>query len=285
VFSFVGGGDHLYAAGVSRLWRGRYLQYCARATTATHTTKCVTRHRSSIMSDSRLQHAKRSGLRITDLDMTQPKHAELICRYSLEPERVLTVLRLHGVPWDHVLCRKAAYFCRLRLLQWLHSNDCQWLEANVLMNASRGGSVDVLGWLQTVTKPWPQRVAAKMLNAAASCGELAAAQWLRAAGAAWPSSFASTFKEMTTGTCQQCWSVSAVQWAVEACGSGWLDWKCDDYAAEKYTAPYNKQQAALVFSWAHANGCPCTCGQQQQQQLEQEPQPQQQQQQLDDQQL
>eukprot|EP00953_Heterococcus_sp_UTEX-ZZ885_P004817 3085-Heterococcus_DN1.PRE.1 len=157
VFSFVGGGDHLYAAGVSRLWRGRYLQYCARATTATHKIKCVTRLRSSVISESKLQHAKRSGLRITDLDMTQPKHAELICRYSLEPERVLTVLRLHGVPWDHVLCRKAAYFCRLSLLQWLHSNDCQWLEANVLTNASRGGSVSVLEWLQTVTKPWPQR--------------------------------------------------------------------------------------------------------------------------------
>jgi hypothetical protein len=122
-----------------------------------------------------------------------------------------------------------------------------------------------------------------MLNAAASCDELAAAQWLRAAGAAWPASFASTFLDPSDGKCGQCWSVSAVQWAV-ASGSGWLNWHCADYAAEKYTVLYNKQQAAQVFSWAHANSCPCTCGQQQQQ-LEQQPQPQQQQQQLDDQQL
>jgi hypothetical protein len=154
VFSFVGGGDHLYAAGVSRLWRGRFLQYCAHATTAPLDSKCVTRHRSSIMSESRLQHAKRSGLRIIDLDMTQPKHAELICKYSLEPERVLTVLRLHGVPWDHVLCRKAAYFCKLSnvmtvLKPWDHcaaASSSQLAAALSIFAATRCGHGFVTVW-------------------------------------------------------------------------------------------------------------------------------------------
>jgi hypothetical protein len=312
VFSFVGAGDHLYAAGVSRRWRGRYLQHCAQTKTPAHDSKCVTRYCSATMSESRLQHAKANGLRVADIDMTQPRHAGLICYRSKAAKgkkskssskkaptaavvaddseeeavsskqskgkkskrssaaedaadagespvptatkgSVITVLRLHGVPWDNVICRKAAYFRRLRLLQWLHNNGCQWSEVNVLTNASRGGSV-----------PWSERVAAKLLNAAASCDELAAAQWLRAACGAQPASFASKFADQSDGKCGQCWSVSTMQWAL-ACGSGWRDWKCDDYTDDKYTGLFNKQQAAKVLSWAHANGCPCTCEPQQQQ--------------------
>jgi hypothetical protein len=102
-----------------------------------------------------------------------------------------------------------------------------------------------------------------MLNAAASCDKLAAAQWLRSRGTAWPTTFTSEF-DFNGVTIKQCWSVSAIQWAI-ASGSGWREWKCEDYAADKYCKIYYKRRARDLLQWAHANGCPCTCGQQQQQ--------------------
>jgi hypothetical protein len=219
LFSYVGGGDHLYAAGVSRRWRGRYLQYCAQTTTCAQDKKLATRNRSVIMSKSRLLHAKANGFSIASLDMTQDKHAELLCKHSLEPERVLTVLHLHGVPWDVMMCRNAAFLNKLGLLQWLHSNDCEWEEGSVLCNASRGGSVPMLLWLVTVTQPWSEAILGEMLTAAASCDRLAAAQWLGARGAQWPLAFASEYIDINNVATKQCWSVSTVQWAVAA-GSG-----------------------------------------------------------------
>jgi hypothetical protein len=52
--------------------------------------------------------------------------AEFICRQSAEPELVITVLRLHGVPWDEGLCVFAALMSKLQLLQWLRSSSCPW---------------------------------------------------------------------------------------------------------------------------------------------------------------
>jgi hypothetical protein len=65
-----------------------------------------------------------------------------------------------------------------------------------------------------------------------------------------------------------CWSVAAVQWAL-ARGSGWLEWKCEDYAAVKFEDVGFRQHATELLEWAHANGCPCTCGHAQQQQQQQ----------------
>jgi Ankyrin repeats (many copies) len=163
-----------------------------------------------------------------------------------------------------VICRDAAYFGKLGLLQWLHSNGCQWNENIVLLNACRCGKVPMLQWLVSVTKPWSQSTKAAMLDIAASCDGLAAAQWLRACGAAWPVTFASEYDSANGEVVNQCWSLSAVQRAI-ANGSGWLKWKCADYHADQYHAD-DKKQATDVLSWVHANGCPCTCSQQQQQQ-------------------
>jgi hypothetical protein len=197
--------------------------------------------------------------------MTQDKYASLICLHSQEPERVATVLRLHGVPWDNAMFRQAAYLGNLALLHWLHSNGCQWDQGNILANASRGGSVAMLQWLVSVTAPWSERAMTGMLNAAACCDRLAAAQLLRARGAPWPDAFASDYEDTIYGVIKQCWSLTLVQWAV-ASGSDWREWKCEDSDADKYRLPNQKQQATDVLQWAHANGCPCTCGQQQQQQ-------------------
>jgi hypothetical protein len=113
----------------------------------------MTRYRSAIITESRLQHAALNGFCITDLYMTTYRHATLLCKHSLEPELVLTQLRLHGVFWDSVMCNSAALVGRQSLLQWLHSEGCWWIADDVLSNASRSGSVPLLQRLGSVTKP------------------------------------------------------------------------------------------------------------------------------------
>ena len=96
MFGYVGGGDHLYIAGVSRRWRGRYMQYCAQVSASEQEKKLVTRYRSTIISESRLRHAKLNGFAVADLDLTQTSHATMICKYSVEPQQVVTLLKLHN---------------------------------------------------------------------------------------------------------------------------------------------------------------------------------------------
>jgi hypothetical protein len=266
VFSFVGGGDYLYTGGVCRRWRGRYIQYCAQNSASEFDAKLVTRHRSVLMTESRLQLALISGLLLEGYTFDSWTRADLICGQSLEPTEVLTLLRLHGVPWSTLLCDGAAYCNKLALLQWLHTHSCPWDTWELLNAASAGGSIAMLEWLVTVTPPWSADLKQFVLNVAARFSRLAVAQWLRAHGADWPTAFS---VECGHDEAQQrmCWSVVAVQWA-QSCGSGWLDWKCEDYAADQYGLVNLQQQAAELLEWAHANGCPCTCGHiQQQQQL------------------
>jgi hypothetical protein len=135
VFSYVGGGDHLYTGGVSRRWRGRYIQYCAQTSSAESDKKLVTRHRSVLLTESRLQLALDSSLTVTDWTFDSWSRAMLICHYSLEPEKVMTLLRVHGVPWSINLCNSAAYHNKLSLLQWLHAHSCPWHEEALLLCA------------------------------------------------------------------------------------------------------------------------------------------------------
>jgi hypothetical protein len=270
IFSYVGGGEHLYIAGVSRRWRGRYLRFCVLSSTKKYHKKLVTKHGSTLMTESRLKLAFAAGLSVKGWNLSKTSRADSICKYSIEPERVMTLLRLHGVPWDAALCNAAAIQAKLPLLQWLRDSSCPWKEVFVLLNASRGGSVPMLEWLATVTQPWSEKSKADMMADAASCNELAAAQWLRGCGATWPVSFVSELSSNGV-TLAQCWSVSAVQWAVAA-GSGWLRWEREDYAADKYHHGCDRRQASALLKWAHANGCPCTCGHQQQQHQQQQQQ-------------
>jgi hypothetical protein len=267
VFSFVGGGDHLHIGGVSRRWRGRYVQYCAQTSASELDGKFVTRQRSVLVTGSRFKLALSSGLRVARWNLDTQQHAYQICSHSLEPEEVITLLRLHGVPWSTELCNSAAYCNKLALLQWLRAHSCPWREEHVTSEASAGGNVGVLEWLLTVTAPWSSDSKQKMLFHA-GCDDdhdLALPRWLRAHDAVWPKAFC------TLSVYHKCWHVSAVQWAL-SCSSGWLDWTCEDYAADKYRHAHFKKQAAELLEWAHANGCPCTCGHTQQQQQQQQQQ-------------
>jgi hypothetical protein len=217
------------------------------------------------MTESRLQLALSSGLTVTDWTFATSKKAKLICYHSLEPEKAIALLRVHGVPWSTMLCAGAAYFNNLTLLQWLHSHSCPWHAPAVLNHAGAYGSVAMLEWLSTVTDPWSSQVKLSMLQAAGCHSNLPTTKWLKAQGAAWPKSFCSSM-ERGSSVMRTSWSVLAVKWAL-ASGSGWLSWKCADYAAaDKYEDAHFKQQATELLDWAHANGCPCTCGHAQQQQ-------------------
>eukprot|EP00953_Heterococcus_sp_UTEX-ZZ885_P040419 20662-Heterococcus_DN1.PRE.3 len=268
VFSFVGGGDHLYIGGVCRRWKGRYIQYCAQSSSAEVNKKLVTSHRNVFVTESRLQLALNSGLTVEGRTFDSWSRADLICYHSCEPEKVMTLLRVHGVPWSTDLCNSAAFNNKLALLQWLHAHSCPWQAESVLRNASAGGSIAMLGWLVTVTPPWSSDTKQTMLTIAANYSRLAAVQWLAAQGALRSDSFS---HELGYKKLRVCWTVLAVQWAL-AQGSGWLDWKCEDYAADKYGLINLQQQAVELLEWAHANGCPCTCGHLQQQQQQQQQQ-------------
>jgi hypothetical protein len=268
VFSFVGGGDHLYMGGVSKRWRGRYIQYCVQNSTAAVDSKLMTRQRSILMTESRLQLALSSGLTVTGWSFDTQQNALQICHYSLEPEKVVALLRVHGVPWSTMLCIAAAISNKLRLLQWLRTHSCPWEGDAVLHYASLRGSVAMLERLSTVIAPWSSKTKRGMLHGAALFFNIPVAQWLRAHGAVWPDSFSFDTQDINRAV-RVNWSVTAVQWA-SGCGSGWLNWKCEDYAADKHEVVKFKQQAAELLEWAHANGCPCTCGHVQQQQQQQQ---------------
>jgi hypothetical protein len=162
-----------------------------------------------------------------------------------------------------MLCSGAAAFNKLALLQWLHSHSCPWHEELVLHYAGSCGSIAMLEWLQTATAPWSCDTKQDMLTDAGCHNELDVVKWLRDQGAIWPVAFTLCI-QYTDRTLQKCWSVSAVQWAL-ACGSGWLEWDCEDYAADKYSHAHYQKQAAELLEWAHANRCPCTCEHAQQQ--------------------
>jgi hypothetical protein len=186
------------------------------------------------------------------------------------PEQVLSLLKCHGVQWHSNLCYAAAYNNRLTLLQWLHEYARPWEdERGVCLNAAKGGSVPMLTWLRAVTSPWPADVLQLLLSAAACRDGADRAMWLRALGADWPHAFVREYPDDDDNLVRECWSSALVKWAL-ACGSGWRDWGCEDYAADSYAYDTDAAQATALLEWAHANGCPCTCGHAQQQQQQQQ---------------
>jgi hypothetical protein len=209
VFIFVGGGDHLYVGGVSRRWRDRYKQHCENNSESEFDGKLVTRHRSVMMTENRLKLALSRGLTVAGWTFDSWSHAGLICKHSLEPEQVMTLLRVHGVPWSVHLCSAAAFFNKLALLHWLHAHSCPWDEESVLYSASARGTIAMLDWFLTVVSPWSPRVKQRMLQAAACENTLTVVQWLRAHGADWPTSF--SIINFGVKRLNMCWHIKAVQ--------------------------------------------------------------------------
>jgi hypothetical protein len=210
IFSYVGGGDHLYVAGVSRKWRGNYLTHCVQYGSSKVGGKLMTRRRNVLLTESRLQLALSSGLTVAGWTFDKEVNAELIYKHSLEPEKVMTLLRVHGVPWSTLLCDGAAYYNKLAFLQWLHAHSCPWQAHRVLAYTSARGTLSMLQWLLSVMPPWSHDVQGKMFVDAACQNELAVAQWLRAQGAPWSESF-SARPEHAACAVRMSWQLPAVQ--------------------------------------------------------------------------
>jgi hypothetical protein len=100
-------------------------------------------------------------------------------------------------------------------------------------------------------------------------------KWLREQDAEWPVAFC--YNEDSTfyigGVTNGCWTLQCVQWAI-ANSSSWGTWRCQHYDSSLYECTCKDgvhddgpsgdelcdiRQAALVFKWAHENGCPCIC--------------------------
>jgi hypothetical protein len=92
-------------------------------------------------------------------------------------------------PWDARSVFVAARDGQVDLLRWLMDNGCPSTLLGLCRVAARGGSVDVLTHLQQQGWLASSALLADMLNMAAYCNKLAAAQWLREQGAEWPVAF------------------------------------------------------------------------------------------------
>eukprot|EP00953_Heterococcus_sp_UTEX-ZZ885_P010059 5878-Heterococcus_DN1.PRE.2 len=118
----------------------------------------------------------------------------------------------------------AAETNQLHALRWLREHGCPCDYIYACMFAAHGGSVSVMAYMleeqqqqQEIGLDAAARTAflAVMLRAAGANGKLAAAQWLRAQGAAWPARLQYTFNHK-----QQQWSGAVLEWArSEGCTS------------------------------------------------------------------
>jgi hypothetical protein len=104
----------------------------------------------------------------------------------------LAYLRSEGVPWELSACEGAAKHNHLDTLVWLCEQGCLYQHWSVMRYAAEGGSVSALAYIHQ--RPTEHDVGSaeyasrmsRLLNVAGTNKQLAAAQWLRAQGAAWP---------------------------------------------------------------------------------------------------
>jgi hypothetical protein len=97
IFGFVGMKEWLYAGGVRRRWRGRYLSMCCKACSSKAEHARQTSHKSSFVTAARFSLALESGLEMPDEDETGEFFDDLPL-LSQQPIEVLTLARVHGVP-------------------------------------------------------------------------------------------------------------------------------------------------------------------------------------------
>jgi hypothetical protein len=269
VFSYVGIGEYIYAAGVCRKWRGRYIKLCYNKAPAAGTEKLRTCYKRTITTADRFQLALDSGLTVAELQ-DAPVWSRLalqIINDSLEPTAVFTIAKLHDFEWGTYMCTQAAMANNLELLQWLHKSGCPWNLQHVRNFAIQLGHIAILGWLYAVTQPWSQSMLDELLWRAGLCKNLEVAKWLRKIGAAWPNSFHHVDEDDSQGF----WDSAVVKWAL-ANGCTWGRWRCEDMLPVHWSCwtcereqercfhdHCDSKQACDLLRWAHENGCPCTC--------------------------
>eukprot|EP00953_Heterococcus_sp_UTEX-ZZ885_P028496 15197-Heterococcus_DN1.PRE.2 len=260
IFSYVGRKEWLYAGGVCRRWRGRYLSMCYKARASKEEHAFQTRHNSTFTTAARFLMALDNGLQLPN-EGTIHELFDDLPRFSQQPIEVLTLARVHGVAWHIGMCSDAVYYGDFELLKWLHKSGCPWdapLVADNAIRGKRGQHELILPWLLSVEAHWPQ--ADKMLvvfQAGVMC-DLVALELMIAAGAEWPSNFVGEHTVHRQSSVRTCWDYRAVAWALEK-GCSWGVWRCQELAPELYVGEENRAFAVRLFEWAHENDCPCTC--------------------------
>jgi hypothetical protein len=202
VFDFLGIGEYLYAAGVSRGWRASYIRLCYDMAAEDDDSEDLlwTSDICAIMTAAGLQLALESHLTVQDLYEHEDLAEELVL-YSLEPIEVLVLLKTYDMPWPEEIACCAAYYSKLQLLQWLHERQClcsQCDQSSILIAAATNGSDDVLNWLHSISDEWSAYEMTEMLFLAGWHDRLEVVQWLREIGAAWPTTYYSALHELCT---------------------------------------------------------------------------------------
>jgi hypothetical protein len=247
VFSFVGVEEYLFAAGVSRKWRVRYLKLCySEAASETRILKKGKKLRTGFTAvtrrAARLQVALDSGLTIAHLQECRYTSANAMVYSSLEPVAVLALASQNGLQWTDTFTNGAARRNDLQLLQWLVESGCPCDISGVGNWAVEHGNMQMLQYAHSVA-PLPTKLKETLLTVAGEHSELPQSlylQYLRSIGVAWPATFyrAHEFKRFS-----QCWTVPAVQWAL-ANGCTWGSWKCQLAQPADYPCKLNGLTAA-----------------------------------------
>jgi hypothetical protein len=99
-------------------------------------------------------------------------------------------LRAQRCPWGIWSAEIAAIGGHIDCLRWLLDNGCLWDACELCEWAIQGGRVDVLAYLQQRGILTSTAMLTDMLHVAGRYNKLAAAQWLRGAGAEWPTAVA-----------------------------------------------------------------------------------------------
>jgi hypothetical protein len=171
-----------------------------------------------------------------------------------------------GVSFDNQYYSKIASACnQLAVLQYLIDDvHCLWDSAKVREAAAATGALATLQWLANRDAAvLSTAVLTRLLDIAGQHGNLAAAQWLRAQGAEWPTAFVRCDWQQIGYYKTSYWQLNTMQWA-RANGCPWGAWSGDTCKLvcvhERYSFSFNvhkMQQLRDAMVWAHAAGCPC----------------------------
>jgi hypothetical protein len=238
VLSYVGLGHYFYVALVSKQWRDLYASLQSKQLTVYGNESwhkdiiiiCVpemTLFSRIFASSSRVRLAYENGLACT---------SGAFMRAAGNHADIATIATAHslGMPYAAAMMAAAASDGYTAMVQYLHAQQCPW-DSNSTYGAARYGHVGTLRWLMNIGCPWSTEsmrsagvmsdsvemltylqqkgfisgVAAltAVLKDAGYHNKLAAAKWLKAQGAQWPTDFRYTR-----------WSDEVLAWArTEGC--------------------------------------------------------------------
>lgn len=236
VVQFVGRGEWIFVAKVSKLWRESY-----REVEPEKKTTFSARYRT--VSRLKLSHCN------SPAGLSSAKGR--LGRFAGSIE-VLLAARYLGMEWDEEICYGAAKEGRLDLLQSLHLKHGCPLGAAIGWHAARAPTPNILQWLNGI-KPcdywWNQQGMRKMMYCAAIHGRIENGRWLRACGGA-------DWHEQTISRAAHHNQLAFIQWArgIERCSWGW--WP-DHRSCNRMK---NDSHCADMFDWLHdQEDFPCNC--------------------------